>query len=156
MAFIPLEKSELKEKLSRLDPDQSPQWGSMGPQGMVEHLVRSLRISQGAEKQSIKIPGEKLEEMRTFLFSEHPMPKGVKSATMVDEEGEFWYADLEAAKEAFFQEWERFEEAYAQEPGKKEVHPVFGELDKEGWEQVHRKHFTHHFQQFGLIPEEGS
>lgn len=153
MAFIELEEDALRAPLSRLTSEHSPQWGGMKPQQMVEHLIRSLRISQGTEKQTLKIPEEKLGEMRTFLFSEKPMPKEVKSATMLDEEGSYWYSDLEEAKEVFLKEWERFKEVYEQNPEKTENHPVFGELDRKGWEQVHRKHFTHHFQQFGLIEE---
>ncbi|MFB6257857.1 MAG: DUF1569 domain-containing protein [Flavobacteriales bacterium] len=154
MAFISLDKKVFEDHLSRLRPEDRPQWGSMGPQQMLEHLVRSLRISQGVEKQSLRIPVEKLEEMQNFLFSEKPMPREVKSATMVDEDAAYWYEDLEAAKKAFLEEWDRFCTRYDKDPEKREVHPVFGELDRKGWEQVHRKHFTHHLQQFGLLDEE--
>ena len=151
MAFIALDKNELRDTVSRLDPERSPEWGEMDPQSMLEHLVRSLRISRGEEEQQVQLPPEKVEEMQNFLFSDKPMPKEVKSKTMANADASYWFADLEDAKEAFLEEWDRFQEAYSKDPGKKEAHPMFGELDREGWEQVHRKHFTHHFQQFGLF-----
>jgi oxepin-CoA hydrolase/3-oxo-5,6-dehydrosuberyl-CoA semialdehyde dehydrogenase len=31
------------------------------------------------------------------------------------------------------------------------MNPTFGELNKDEWEQFHKKHLTHHLTQFGLI-----
>ena len=155
MTFIQLDRESLKGYLSRLSSDERPNWGAMSPQGMLEHLIRALRIARGEEKWKVEVSKERQEHMRAFLWTDEPFPNGVNSVT-VDPDEAFWYPDLEAAKEAFFEEWDAFQSAYDKDPDRTEIHPVFGELGREGWEQVHRKHFTHHFQQFGLLdgPEE--
>jgi len=40
---------------------------------------------------------------------------------------------------------------YEKDKGKITVHPVFGELDFEGWIQMHHKHFLHHLKQFDIL-----
>jgi oxepin-CoA hydrolase/3-oxo-5,6-dehydrosuberyl-CoA semialdehyde dehydrogenase len=152
MAFIQLDRSSLESYLSRLTADRTPEWGTMSPQFMIEHLIRALRIGRGEEKWEVEVPSERLEKMRDFLYTDRPFPQGVNSVTVQASE-DLWYDDLDKAKEAFLEEWDEFQKAFEEEPDKMETHPVFGELDRQGWEQVHRKHFTHHFQQFGLLDE---
>lgn len=152
MTFISLDRNSLESCLARLEPDQAPKWGTMSAQFMVEHLIRALRIGRGEEKWSVEVPSERLEKMRDFLYTEQPFPQRVDSVTVQTSE-DLWYEDLDSAKEAFLEEWDEFQKAFDQDPEKMETHPVFGELDRKGWEQVHRKHFTHHFEQFGLLEE---
>ncbi|MGZ5193452.1 MAG: DUF1569 domain-containing protein [Kaistella sp.] len=40
---------------------------------------------------------------------------------------------------------------YRENPQAEHYHPRFGMLNKEMMELFHRKHFTHHFEQFDLI-----
>ncbi len=155
MTFIEPTKENLRAHLEKLTPDQEPSWGTLTPQHMIEHLINSLRMSRGADHYEVRTPDEKLGDMQAFLFSEKPMPQGIKSKSMPSEGlAELQYPDLEGAKEAFLNEWDLYLDSYRKEPEKQAPHPIFGVLGKEGWDQVHRKHFTHHFLQFGLVGEE--
>jgi len=40
---------------------------------------------------------------------------------------------------------------FSEDPEKKTLHPVFGELNFAEWVQLHHKHVTHHLKQFGII-----
>ncbi len=152
-SFVQPEKSHIKAYLDRLTPELEPRWGQLRPSHLVEHLIRSVEISRGAVAQEVQVPEKKLEEMRSFLYSDEPFPQGVKSVNMPEGLPELQYENIEDAKEALMEEWDRFVAHYREHPDDTAIHPVFGELGKEGWEQVHRKHFTHHFQQFGLLEE---
>lgn len=154
MPFLEPTRQNLEEKLRQLTSEHEAQWGMLTPQHMLEHLIGSLKMSRGAVQVGVQIPEEQVDKMQRFLFSDQPMPQGVKSANMPEGLPELQFSDLETAKAEFLKEWDRFVEAYEAEPEKNEAHPVFGELGKEGWYQVHRKHFTHHFQQFGLLEVE--
>jgi len=45
----------------------------------------------------------------------------------------------------------KFSIYYKENPEAEHMNFVFGKLNKEMWELMHKKHFTHHFEQFGLI-----
>ena len=64
---------------------------------------------------------------------------------------ELKHKNLEAAKEAFLNAVQEFIIYYKENPQAEHIHFVFGKINKEMWELMHRKHFTHHFEQFGLI-----
>ncbi len=152
MRFIEPSKTRIREALDKLTSETEAQWGMMTPQHMVEHLTMTLRNASGELPLEQATPDEKLPKLQQFLYSEDPMPKEQKVPFMPKEElPERREPDLETAKEKLLEAWEAFEEHFEKAPEKRTVHPVFGPLDREGWYQVHRKHFTHHFDQFGLL-----
>ena len=61
------------------------------------------------------------------------------------------YKNLDASKTAFMTAVQEFLVYYREHPQAEHLHFVFGKLNKEMMELFHRKHFTHHFEQFGLI-----
>jgi oxepin-CoA hydrolase/3-oxo-5,6-dehydrosuberyl-CoA semialdehyde dehydrogenase len=61
------------------------------------------------------------------------------------------HKNLEAAKQSFMDNLKKFVIYYKENPQAEHMNYVFGKLNKEMWELMHKKHFTHHFQQFGLI-----
>jgi hydroxymethylglutaryl-CoA reductase len=144
-------KAEIKYCLAKLQPGQQPLFGKMGPQHMVEHLIDVLRISNGKVKFHIHTPEEKLENYVKFLFSDKEMPVGFKAPFIGEEPSAIIYPDLETAKEVLLNEVETFFNYYAEEPLRKEMHPIFGPLNKTGWLMLHGKHFRHHFKQFDLL-----
>ena len=44
-----------------------------------------------------------------------------------------------------------FTSFFTENPGKKTLHPAFGELNYEEWILLHYKHVTHHLRQFELM-----
>ena len=61
------------------------------------------------------------------------------------------HKNLEQAKEKLQETLKEFLIYYRENPLAEHFHPRFGQLNKEMMELFQRKHFTHHFKQFGLI-----
>ena len=61
------------------------------------------------------------------------------------------HKNLYIAKQSFIDNMKRFSIYYKENPEAEHMNYVFGNLNKEMWELMHRKHFTHHFEQFNLI-----
>jgi hypothetical protein len=59
--------------------------------------------------------------------------------------------ELETAIDEFTDAFLSFEEWYEEDGGRTAVHPFYGGLNFSQWQRLHTKHFSHHFEQFGLI-----
>jgi hydroxymethylglutaryl-CoA reductase len=130
-----------------------PLWGSMTLQHMIEHLADVFRASNGAIQIDITTPAEKLEQVRrVLLFSDRELQRNFKSPILPPEPMPYRTANMKAAIDVLKLEMERFENHYAANKNRTENHPVFGPLTYDEWEIFQKKHFTHHFKQFGLIP----
>jgi hypothetical protein len=46
-----------------------------------------------------------------------------------------------------------FEDYYVEDEKKTTLHPYYGHLNYDLWILLHKKHFSHHFAQFGLIED---
>ncbi len=147
--FLSPDLETLLGKLNGLIPDASPAWGSMNAQQMVEHLSNSLDLSMGVIQGKLSIPEEKVESAVTYLFSEKPFPQDFK-ANYAPENPTLRNENLDDAIDELTMKWIAFEEHYEENNVSKNMHPVYGMLDFEGWMRVHSKHFTHHFLQFNL------
>lgn len=150
MEFIELNTENMLQHLNKLNSDTQPQWGSMTAQHMVEHLSDAIDMSLGKKFNDLQIPEDKVGRAQQFLISEHPMPKNFK-AHFVQDAPTMRHSEIELAIDEFTEKWIEFEQYFEENPEAKFVHPNFGELDKTMWNQTHRKHFTHHFEQFNLI-----
>lgn len=137
---------------NQLTDETKPEWGNMSPIGMVEHITDSLYLAQGKfEDVSLQIPEDKVEKAQQFLHSKHPLPKNFK-APFGNPDGDNRNSSLKDAIKEFEDNWKKFEANYAKNPEMKALHPSFGHLGYDDWLQLHSKHLTHHFQQFGLLP----
>jgi hypothetical protein len=141
------------ELLDVLKTDKTPKWGVMTAQHMVEHLGFTVKISNGKKNVPLTTPIEQLEIRRTFLFGKLHFPKNVKIAGINTEFSALRFKDLEAAKQALYDEIQDFLTYFEGNDGLKPMHPVFGELTKAEWILFHEKHFKHHFFQFGLLKD---
>ncbi|MEX2596050.1 MAG: DUF1569 domain-containing protein [Salibacteraceae bacterium] len=139
------------DRLRSLDSDQKPEWGSMTPQHMVEHLVGSWRISNGRARVGLMFSGKELEMRRDFLFSEKPYQRNIQNPTFKDGTlPPLRKPDLNAAIDQLEDEMKTFFDYHDKNPVADEVHPVFGSLDYNGWLTFQTKHMKHHLSQFGL------
>ena len=150
--FAEVDTKYLEEKLAGLTPSTKPEWGIMTAQHMVEHMEYFLRMSWGDFPTEIVTPENRIERYQEALYDyknmiknfDHPgLPKGKNP--------DLRFKDLEEAKVAFFKAYEYFTTYYKENPEARHPHAIFGDLDQEMWELLHRKHFDHHFRQFGLI-----
>lgn len=150
MEFIELDISEIIQKLDKLNADSKPSWGSMSAQRMVEHLTDTIKIASGKSKFPLEIPEDRIEKMVGFLDSDKPMARGIE-VPFAKKETELRNEEIELAIDEFLLEWIDFEEHYASDENRTELHPYYGQLNYEQWLRLHAKHLTHHFEQFGIL-----
>ncbi len=143
--------STIPVALEKLNEDAVPEWGSMTPQHMIEHIVGSWMISNGKARSPIFTPDEKLPKYREFLFSDIPYKRNTMNPIFRNGLPPLRKPNLEAAKETLLNEMAIFFEYHNNNPGSSFNHPVFGELDYDGWLTFQKKHMGHHFTQFGLL-----
>ena len=139
------------ETLSLLNSDQKPVWGKMTPQHMVEHLIHAVKIGNGKLKLECFNPPEKLPVLKRFLMSDRPMPKGFVNPAIGSENLPPHHSSLQQAMAKLKEEIEDYHRFFEENPSAKPVNVTFGELNKCEWDQFHKKHFTHHLEQFGLL-----
>lgn len=150
MQFIQTDLEIFLTYLNKLDVSVKPLWGKMNAQRMVEHLTDSIYMSVGEGQYELLIPEEKIGKMKVLLASDTPMPKEFK-VPFAPEDYSLRNEELELAVDEFVDAWLAYEEYYSSDPDKENLHPFYGDLNKGEWDRIHSKHFTHHFEQFGLI-----
>lgn len=152
--FIELNRRNIQKLLNNLTESTKPNWGKMTAQQMLEHLETTLLYSIGEpEVEKCFTPEEHLEKYQDSLYNHRKMPKDFP-APFLPEDGtlpELKYKNLEQAKEKFLENLQKYQIYYRENPEAEHLHFVFGKLNKEMMELMHRKHFTHHFEQFGLL-----
>lgn len=137
--------------LNKLDPQQKPLWGKMTPQHMVEHLILAVQMSNGKLKLDCFNLPEKIPTLKRFLMSSRPMPKLFVNPVVGEDLRPLEYSSLEEAVEKLKNEIDDYVSFFENNPGANPVNVTFGELNKEEWDVFHKKHFTHHLSQFGLL-----
>lgn len=150
--FLEVKHENFKRLLSKLKPDTKPAWGILTPQHMIEHLTYQLQIAMEEVHTQLCIPEEKVERYAEFVYNHRPMMKGFDHPLLRKGETEDLVSgSLEEAIEKMYETKARYEEYFKQNPGKKTLNPNFGALSKFEWDLLNRKHFHHHFEQFGLL-----
>ncbi|MFK8102848.1 MAG: phenylacetic acid degradation bifunctional protein PaaZ [Saprospiraceae bacterium] len=150
--FHEVDRSFLENGLAKLTEDSKAQWGKMTPQHMVEHFEYFFRMSTGELPTEISTPEKYLERTQESLFNYRPMPKGVDHPLLKKGELEdLRFENLAEAKTAMLKAYDEFEAYFKANPTAITPNTVFGNLDKELWDLLNRKHANHHFEQFGLI-----
>jgi hypothetical protein len=138
-------------KLYLLNKDAKALWGNMSPQHMVEHLILAVKMSNGKLKLECINPPEKIPSLKRFLMSSRPMPKLFVNPVVGKDLRPLKYLSLEEAVEKLINEIDDYVLFFENNPVAKPVNVTFGELNKEEWDIFHKKHFTHHLSQFGLL-----
>ena len=143
--FIPL--------LKELPADTMGKWGKMNGQQMVEHVAAFFYVSTEKIKFDLVTPAEHLPKYKEFLLRDKEFKENTKAPTNVigEEPSPLRYANMEEAIENLSRSVAYFETYFKDDPNKKAMHPVFGELNFEEWVLLHYKHVTHHLRQFGLL-----
>ncbi len=152
--FMNLTINQVKESLQNLTETSTRKFGEMSPQLMVEHLEEVLQNGFGSLKEEDfpEIPAAHLEKLQDWIYTDEKIKPGAKYPLL--KEGELptlRFKNLEQAKEKLLETLKEFLVYYRENPDAQHYHPRFGMLNKEMMELFHRKHFTHHFEQFGLL-----
>lgn len=137
--------------LENLKEDTPAIWGIMSPQHMLEHLSALFYIARNQPMPCVT-PKDKIPKAIEWLWSDRSFPKEVKAVGVP--KGSLMplrFENLDAAKAITLKTMKAYIKHFAENPDVKTVHPVFGPLDEEAWDQFHYKHIYHHFSQFGLL-----
>jgi hydroxymethylglutaryl-CoA reductase len=146
--FLTLEK--INTALNQLKVDAKPLWGKMSPQHMVEHLILTFRICNGTKEIEIITEDRLLPIQKRFLLSSRPLPKLFINPVIGENLLPLEFESINTAQETLIFELTKYEEYFDLNPESKPAHPVFGYLNKSEWDVFHKKHFEHHFSQFGI------
>lgn len=150
--FADINRQYIEEKLYQLTENHTAKWGILKPQHMVEHFEYFMQMAVGNVKTSVTTPEKYLEKTQDSLWNyrgliksyDHPM---LRKGELED----LRFESLEEAKEALLKAYDEFEIFFKENPTITTPNTVFGNLDKFHWDLLNRKHFYHHFKQFGLV-----
>jgi len=145
--FEPQTKQKMMERLSRLTPQASRQWGKMEPAQMLAHCTAAMQVATGElpRKQPFLFKLIAPFARKSFLSEDKPFGKNSPTdpAFVVSDS-----KDFAKEKERLTATVERFCGGGASEAGKRE-HSFLGRITGEQWGIVMYKHLDHHFRQFG-------
>ncbi|WP_332033884.1 phenylacetic acid degradation bifunctional protein PaaZ [Kaistella sp.] len=152
--FVDLKTKEIQKILNNLTENSERKFGLMTPQLMVEHVEEVLRNGFGSLEPSDfpEIPADKLELLQDWIYTDQKIRPGAQYPLLKEgEEPQLRFKNLTEAKEKLLETLKEFLMYYRENPQAEHYHPRFGMLNKEMMELFHRKHFTHHFEQFNLV-----
>lgn len=136
--------------IENLLPDTKPLWGIMSTQHMIEHLLMTVKVSNGKIKVECFNPPEKLPTLKRFLLSERPLPKNFINPIIGERLLPLQFDSLKNAIDNLVLEIKAYYTFFEINPDALITNPTFGDLNKHEWEVFHNKHFTHHLEQFGI------
>ena len=140
--FIPL--------LYEIDPAVPPRWGKMNEQQMVEHVSAFFKLSNDKLRLVLVTPPEQLPKFKEFLNSEKEFRENTRAPVLPEAPLPVRKANIQEAIKELENEVKDFIDYFKDDPEKKTMHPVFGELNFQEWVQLHHKHVKHHLKQFGI------
>ncbi|NRB53709.1 MAG: phenylacetic acid degradation bifunctional protein PaaZ [Saprospiraceae bacterium] len=150
--FLDFNKVKVAKILDKLTEDHTPQWGILTPQHMVEHLEFFIQMAMGKVDTEVITPEKRIERFKESLFNYRAMPRSFDHPLLKEKElEELRFANLSEAKAGLLSAIDDYETFFKDNPGIETPNTVFGMLDKQLWDLMNRKHFHHHFSQFGLV-----
>ena len=150
--FIELNRENLEKAFSKLTEATQAQWGYMTAQHLVEHFEYFYQMALGTIPGEILITEEMIPKYQNSLWNYKPLPVKFQHPYLKKEVAEdLRYGSLQEAKAAFWKSYTEVEAYFRDNPKGKLMVSMFGMLDRYHWYLQNRKHFTHHFQQFGIF-----
>ena len=144
-------KTEAVSLLRTLKGDETPAWGKLNAQQMIEHLCDAFDDAAGLNNHKILTPPEQLDAYKNFMMSQKDFNPNTKYILMDATPAP---AKMENINTALNQLQERitiFESVFKDDENKRIINPFFGELNFEENVQLLHKHMRHHLRQFKLI-----
>jgi oxepin-CoA hydrolase/3-oxo-5,6-dehydrosuberyl-CoA semialdehyde dehydrogenase len=148
-----LDRDTIFKMLNPLKVDALPVFGAMTAQHMVEHLILTVRFSNGKEPQRHHFSREKEEKIKAYVIgTDKEMPIGFKSPVLpIEGFLPLVCSSLSSAKDRLRVELKDFDLHFANNPLDKPINPTMGQLNYQEWVIFHNRHFTHHYHQFKLL-----
>ncbi len=151
--FLQINRKSLEKYIDQITEDTKPKWGLLTPQHLVEHFIYFYDYALGRiGNNEIIIPEEKIEKYQDTLWNYFPMPKSYDHPTLKKGEVEdLRFDNLETAKKELFKAYDEITAFYKANPDGTLVNPMFGNLKRYDMSLLENKHYTHHFEQFGVV-----
>ena len=141
--FIPLSE--------KINSTTKPLWGKMNAQQMLEHVSGFFRLSTDKLHMPLVTAPEHLPKFKEFLMSEKEFRENTRSPVLPEDPFPVRTKDISDARKELEKEVKDFFDFFRDDPEKKTLHPVFGDLNFSEWVLLHYKHVKHHLKQFGVI-----
>lgn len=143
---------DILTRLNKLQPDQKGIFGKMTPQHMVEHLINTVRFSNGRDLRILLFSEEKAAKMKQILiYTDYEMVEGFRAPMLTDNLEPLQLENLSVAIATLTAELDDFDQFFRQNPSAIPINPSLGILTYKEWLIFHSKHFNHHFRQFELL-----
>ncbi len=137
--------------LDKLNADSKARWGTMTAKQMLIHLIQSSKMMH-LENTKLVIKEKYIEKAIAFLYTDKPISKGIEIPKDIGYNFDDGIAeDIEVKKEDLINSTNTMLSFLSENTDFKAMHPFFGELNTQQWLLFHKKHFTHHLSQFGLM-----
>ncbi|HEY2847473.1 MAG TPA: DUF1569 domain-containing protein [Pyrinomonadaceae bacterium] len=139
--------AELHERLDRLTPNATREWGKMSPAQAMEHTARAIEMASGAVPLKQHLLGKAIGWIfKSRFLGEQPFSKNSPTGPTLIIADE---PDFQSTRGRLKQLMTEFHNAGpARSDGN--VHGFFGPLTGEEWGICQYKHVDHHLRQFGL------
>ncbi|MGE3802367.1 MAG: DUF1569 domain-containing protein [Candidatus Kapaibacterium sp.] len=144
------DRERVIERLSLLQLDAHPKWGTMNAHQMIVHLADPFRAALG-EKETAPMKGIfGLSPFNKLISQLLPWPKGAPtSPEFIQGKGGTTPVDFEHDKRSLLLLIHRFIQEGQTSP-QLSANPVFGRLSNREWGRLMWRHIDHHLRQFGL------
>jgi hypothetical protein len=138
-------RTQLIDRLHRLDCTAKPQWGKLDAPRMICHLGDTVAMALG-ELQTVPANRTAFQRfpLKHLILYVLPFPKSVLTAPELLSTAP---GDFAADRQRLLA---RIDRLAALPQGMGTVHPFFGPLNNEEWNSLQWKHVDHHLKQFGL------
>ena len=145
-------KKFIFDNINKLQEDTKPKWGLMSAQHLVEHFEYFYLMALGQVEGKVTTPEDRVEKYQESLWNYKPMPKEFDHPMLRKGSAEdLRHESLDEAKKALGKAYDAVKQHYKDNPEAKLINPVFGYLDRYEMYLLERKHYIHHFGQFGLL-----
>lgn len=145
--YDPIVADEVRDRIARLTPQSTRQWGKMNPAQMLAHCALAMENALG----DTKLPRHPLGRLiggwvkRGFTVKGKPMPRGAKShpSVLVEDQRNF---EVERRR------LQRAVDRFTAGPSECTRHPhfFFGAMTPNEWATFMYIHLDHHLRQFGV------
>ena len=137
--------------LDKLKADSKARWGTMTAKQMLIHLIQSSKMMH-LENTKLVIKEKYIEKAIAFLYTDKPISRGIEIPKDIGYNFDDGIAeDIKVTKEDLINSTNTMLSFLSENTDFKAIHPFFGELNTQQWLLFHKKHFTHHLSQFGLM-----
>jgi len=142
----PASARDIRERVGRLAPERTRQWGRMSVQQMVCHLAESLKMAMGDLQVAPKRLPIRYPPLKQLIVYLAPFPKNAPTAPelTIAATPRPWADDIAALQQLI--------DRFAAHPAdaKWPDHPAFGRLSRRAWGVLAYRHIDHHLRQFGV------